>query len=227
MEKSLLEGTSEGGLHPIKLNKVSPNNYRASVALFRIKAPLDVWHARLGHPSSQVTKQIISSFKLPVAGSLSQETVCPSYQLGKNKQLPFNQSNRVFVNPLNLVHSDVWVSPIPSSSGCRYYVIFIDEYSRFTWMYPITTKSEVFNCFVKFKLLVENLFSWKIKQFQSDNGGEYTSNQFISFLNSHGILHRLICPYTSQQNGVSERKHRHIVEIGLSLLAQSNLPKES
>jgi hypothetical protein len=63
-----------------------------------------------------------------------------------------------------------------------YYVLFIDEYSRFTWLYPIMNKSEVFQCFIKFKFLVENLFSTTIKYFQTDNGGEYTSTAFKQFL---------------------------------------------
>jgi transposase InsO family protein len=114
-------------------------------------------------------------------------------------------------------------SPIPSTNGCRYYVLFVDDYSRFTWVYHILYKSEVFQCFVKFKLLVENLFTTKIKQFQFDNGVEYTSKQFKDYLSQSGILHRLSCPHTSQQNGIAERKHRHIVEVGLTLLAQSGL----
>jgi hypothetical protein len=72
-------------------------------------------------------------------------------------------------------------------------------------------------------LLAEKQFSTAIKQLQSDNGGEYTSNQFKEFLSQNGILHRLTCPHTSQQNGVAERKHRHVVELGLTLLAQSGL----
>jgi transposase InsO family protein len=93
-----------------------------------------------------------------------------------------------------------------------------------SWMYPIFNKSDVFSCFVKFKTLVENLFSCRIKQFQYDNGGEYASTKFIDFLNSNGILHRLTCLYISQQNGMAKRKHQHIMEIGLTLLAQSWLP---
>jgi hypothetical protein len=108
-------------------------------------------------------------------------------------------------------------------SGCRFYVIFVDDFSRFTWLYPLSNKSEVFNHIVKFKLLVEKQFSTSIKQFQTDNGGEYTSAQFKHFLDQHGIFHRLTCPHTSQQNGIAERKHRHIVEMGLTLLAQSGL----
>jgi transposase InsO family protein len=66
-------------------------------------------------------------------------------------------------------------------------------------------------------------FSCRIKQFQSDNGGEYVSNQFTSFFTSNVMLHHLTCPYTFQQNGVTERKRRHVMDIRLSLLAQSCL----
>jgi hypothetical protein len=84
----------------------------------------------------------------------------------------------------------------------------------------------VFETFVKFKCLVENYFNLKIKQVQTDGGGEYTSNKFLSFLSTNGILHRLTCPHTSQQNGIAERKHRHVIETALSLLAHSHLPSK-
>jgi hypothetical protein len=101
--------------------------------------------------------------------------------------------------------------------------VFIDDFSRYTWIYPLYQKSEVFDTFVKFKLLVENQFSTKIKQFQSDGGGEYTSVHFQSFLTKNGILHRKSCPYTSPQNGLAERKLKHILETGLTFLAHSHL----
>lgn len=72
-----------------------------------------------------------------------------------------------------------------------------------SWLYPLINKPNVFYCFVNFKSLVENLFSSQIKQFQIDNGGEFTSHQFNNFLSLHGIYHHLTCPYTSQQNGIS------------------------
>ena len=71
--------------------------------------------------------------------------------------------------------------------------------------------------------MAENQFSTTIKQLQSDGGGEYTSLIFQSFLTKHGIVHRKSCPYTSQQNGLAERKLRHILETGLTLLAHSHL----
>jgi hypothetical protein len=77
---------------------------------------------------------------------------------------------------------------------------------------------------VKFKCLLENLLSTKIKRLQTDGGGEFTSLAFEKYLSDNGIFHQKSCPHTSQQNGIAERKHRHIVETGLTLLAQSHLP---
>lgn len=65
--------------------------------------------------------------------------------MGKAKQLPFNKSSRVMLSSLDLIHLDVWVSPIVSFGGHRYYVLFMDDYSRFTWVYPISNKSDVFS----------------------------------------------------------------------------------
>ena len=79
--------------------------------------------------------------------------------------------------------------------------------------------------FVNFKLLVEKQFNYTIKQFQSDNRGEYCYTIFKQFLTTSGIFHRFSCPHISQQNGLAERKHRHIIEMGFTLLAQSGLPK--
>ena len=126
---------------------------------------------------------------------------------------------------LQLVHSDVWgPAPIPSVLGYKYYVIFVDDFGRFTWLFLLKQKSEVFNVFLHFKALVENQFRVKIKTLRTDGGGEYVNNSFKSFCLNHGIHHQLSCPYTPQQNGVAERKHKHIVESGLSMLYQSNLP---
>ena len=98
---------------------------------------------------------------------------------------------------MELIHSDIWTFLIQSISGCKYHVVFIDDFSRYAWIYPLYQKSKVFDTFVKFKLLVETQFSTKIKQFQLDGGGEYTSVHFQSFLTKNGILHRKSCPYTS------------------------------
>ena len=96
----------------------------------------------------------------------------------------------------------------------KYYVNFIDDYSKHTWIYLIKHKSDVFQVFQNFQALVERKFSSKIISVQSDWGGEY--EKLNSFFQKLGISHHVSCPHAHQQNGSAERKHRHIVKVGLS-----------
>jgi hypothetical protein len=100
---------------------------------------------------------------LHILGSLHNKEFCEPCQLSKSKQLPFPLSPRITSTPLWLIHTDVWSSLVPSLEGYKYYVIFIDDYSRFSWLYPLKTKADVFISFMKFKALMENLFSSTIK----------------------------------------------------------------
>jgi len=123
---------------------------------------------------------------------------------------------------MDLVFSDVW-GPAPTSVGKNsYYVSFIDDYSKFTWIYLLHHKLEVFSCFRDFQNLVERQFGRKILKVQTDWGGEYQT--LNSFFRRIGIEHLISCPHAHQQNGSAESKHRHIVEIGLSLLAHAAMP---
>jgi hypothetical protein len=101
---------------------------------------------------------------------------------------------------------------------------FIDDYTRFTWFFPLKYKSQVLESFKHFKSTMENILDCHIKILRSDCGGEYSKSEFQSFCSSNGILHQFSCPHTSQQNGIAERKHRHIVDMALTLISQSSLP---
>jgi histone deacetylase 1/2 len=136
--------------------------------------------------------------------------------------LPYAKSSSTSSHPLQLVHSDVWGHAPDSVGGKRYYVSFIDDYSKFTWIYLLKFKSEVFEKFHEFQTLVERLFDRKILTIQTDWGGEY--QKLHSFFEKVGITHHVSCPHAHQQNGAAERKHRHIVEVGLSLLAHASMP---
>lgn len=111
-----------------------------------------------------------------------------------------------------------------SNTNFRFYIHFIDDYSRYTWIYPLRAKSEALQAFVQFKSLVENLFERKIKTLHTDGGGEYQA--FTRFVTDNGIAFDRSYPHTSAQNGRAERKHRHIVEMGLTLLAQAGVPQK-
>ncbi|KAH9801962.1 retrovirus-related pol polyprotein from transposon RE2 [Citrus sinensis] len=83
---------------------------------------------------------------------------------------------------------------------------------------------KILQCFLKFQKQVENQMERKIKIFQSDGGGEFSSIIFQQHLQQSGIIKQTSCPYTPQQNGVAERKHRHIMETALTMLFESSLP---
>lgn len=164
-----------------------------------------MWHQRLGHPSSQTLSRLLSGHQIKVSG-YSTSSLCSSCQLGRKTKLSFLPSSCVTTGPLQLIHTDVWgPTPLSSISGFKYYVIFVDDWSRFTWLFPLRYKSEVFSTFQQFKNLVENQFDLKIKVMRCDNGGEYTSVVFQSFLSSHGIAQQFTSPHTPEQNGMAER----------------------
>ena len=123
---------------------------------------------------------------------------------------------------MELIYSDVWSPALTSVGGRKYHVSFIDDFSKFTWIYLLKFKSEVFQKFHEFQNMVERLFDRKIIAMQTDWGGEY--HKLHSFFDRVGISHRVSCPHTHQQNGSAERKHRHIVEVGLALLAHASMP---
>ena len=105
----------------------------------------------------------------------------------------------------------------------KYFVTFIDDFSRKIWIYPIKVKGECLDKFKEFKALVENRCEKKIKMLRSDNGGEFMSNQFREFLKKEGIARQTSTPYTPQQNGVAERANQTIVEMARSMLHAQNL----
>src|ERR1700722_9810139 len=147
------------------------------------------------------------------------EGICKGCALGKNIKKPFPSSSNRSKEILDLIHSDVCgPMPVKSLGGSLYYVIFIDDYSRKTWLYLLKTKGEVFNNFQEFKAEIENLTNKKIKKLRTDNGGEYTSKEFVAFCKSTGIRRELIVPHNPQQNGVEERKNISIEETIKSLL---------
>lgn len=220
----LLEGKSENGLYPLRFKGALSKSKPIFTALIGLRTTLSVWHYRLGHSSFLNVNRVLKAHDLPISNDDSNKNpFCDSCQLGKSKRLPFSASNRLSTNPLALIHTDVWTSPIPSISGCKYHIIFVDDFTRYTWLYPLHNKSDAYEIFVKFKTLVETQFCHKIQSLQSDGGGEFTSIRFQAFLSQNGIAHRKSCPHTSQQNDLAERKLRHILETGLTLLAHSGL----
>ena len=134
----------------------------------------------LGHPSDNILGTALSFMNSSdVFNKNSLVTHCKHCLCGKIHKLPFNKSDFQSTKSFELIHSDVQCpAPLTSANDFRYYVLFIDDYSKFSWVYLIKYKFDVFDIFKYFKAYVETQFDSKIKVLRSDGGGEYTSNAF-------------------------------------------------
>jgi histone deacetylase 1/2 len=127
--------------------------------------------------------------------SVNKVVVCDACQQGKSHQLPFSLSTRVTTAPLEIIYYDVWGPAQTSVSGHQFYVSFVDAYSRFTWLYLLKHKSDVFQVFLQFQQHVEHLLNKKIIHVQSDWGGEYHRlNKFFLLTLVFLIVCRVLTP---------------------------------
>jgi transposase InsO family protein len=154
--------------------------------------------------------------------------LCKGCVHGKHHRLPLptNGAKRA-TDILELVHSDV-CGPMKQESfgGARYFLTFIDDKTRKTFVYFLKSKNEVFKKFQEFKVFAENQIGKRIKALRSDNGGEYISHAFDKYLKSNGIRHQTTIAYTPEQNGVAERANRTIVERARSMLHARDMKHE-
>jgi hypothetical protein len=211
-------GVQEGGL--IKLKRHSDSQLvHNTVTLSKL------WHRIFSHIQYKalptVSKMVTGFPEIQV----NHEGICKGCAQGKNMKNPFPSSDNKAKGALDIVHSDV-CGPMSATSlsGYVYYVSFIDDFSRKIWIYFLKAKSEVFNKFKEFKALVENLFKKKIKILRSDNGGEFTSDEFKAFCKEVRIKRELSTPYNPQQNGVEGRKNQTIMEAVKAMIHDQDLP---
>ena len=206
-------------------------------------SPLSLWHLRYGHLNCNDIKllydqKLVTGMNLT---SVDRVEACHGCAVGKSKRLPFpKKSNRKTSRPLELIHSDV-CGPfhLTSVGGSRYFVTFVDDYSRYVTVYMLKSKHEAFDKFVDFVIMSENKFGieiqnfelegelgLKLKKFRSDGGGEYISSRFIEFCASRGIEKQITVPYTPQQNGIAERMNRTLMEMARAMLYHANCARE-
>ncbi|PKU71144.1 Retrovirus-related Pol polyprotein from transposon TNT 1-94 [Dendrobium catenatum] len=217
--KVLLIGPCKQGLYPIAIKKA----VTSTQALSAVAASTTNWHQRLGHPHHRIIQHI--SRKHPSLHISQKFYNCVSCKMCKSHKLPFDLSTNRTNKPLQLLHSDVWgPSPVTTHHGFRYYLLIIDDYSRYCWLFPLVFKSDVVQHFIRFIAFIEKQTHHKVKAIRTDGGGEYINHQFQSYLRSNGIHHQVSCPCTPEQNGVAERKHRHILDTTKTLLQTASIP---
>ena len=185
-----------------------------------------LWHHRLGHTNIQTIKTLQSNnmvIGLPKE-HFSAIELCEGCIFGKMSQHPFpiRQSKSEYL--LQLVHSDI-CGPFPTTSitGSKYFISFIDDYSSFTVLTFLKSKNQALQAFKNYVTLAENITKETVQQLQTDGGGEYNSNAFKEYFQAKGIKHRKTTPHTPQQNGISERKNRSLLNAARSMMNVAKL----
>ena len=139
---------------------------------------------------------------------------CDICELAKSHHALFPLIFNKSLLPFMVIHYDVSVpSKVLTLSGSRWFVTFIDDCTRMTWLCLMKTKDEVNLLFQKFHKMIETQYNAKVRVLRSDNGGEYQSSDLQKYLEEHGIIHQTTCSNTPQQNGVAEWKNRHLLEV--------------
>ncbi|CAM8920521.1 unnamed protein product [Rhodiola kirilowii] len=183
-----------------------------------------LWHNRLGHVPhhrlGSLLKHCVADFSCKVDHMHCH--LCPQ---AKQTRLPFCGSSTISQNLFDLVHVDIW-GPYkePTINGAKYFLTIVEDKSRVTWTYLMQHKGEAADHLISFYLMIQTQFKCSIKTVRSDNGSEFLSHKVTSFLQAQGCIQQTSCAYTPQQNGIVERKHRHLLEVARSLKFQSNVP---
>ncbi|RVW80238.1 Retrovirus-related Pol polyprotein from transposon RE1 [Vitis vinifera] len=192
-KQTLLKGWLRDGLYEFP----SSSSTHAFVSTSSVSAltPGAIWHSRLGHPATPILSKALASCNPSVSFQINKIAPCKICPLAKSHSLPYSLSSSHASQPLALIHTDLWgPAPSPSTSGARYFLLFIDDYSKYTWIYFLSTKDQALSTFITFRKMIENQLNSTIKCIQSDNGGEFIA--FKPYLEAHGIVHQFSCPHT-------------------------------
>nr|GEZ44051.1 hypothetical protein [Tanacetum cinerariifolium] len=217
------------GIFKIDLSN-SYTNESSIYAVSNKRAKLDLdydllWHCRLGHISKKCIEKLQQDGLLD-SSVLRDFEKCVSCMSGKMARKPYTHQVERAKDLLRLIHTDV-CGPfkIMSRQGASYFVTFTDNFIRYGYVYLLKHKHEVFETFKVFQKEVENQLGKTIKSLCSDRGGEYMSQEFFDHLKDHGIIAHRTPPYTSQHNGVSERKNKTLLDMVRSMMSQTTLSK--
>ena len=226
----LAMATKVGSLYYLDCQGIVRGQQANSAEVKKPESKESVWHRRFGHLGVRNLQKLarddmIDDFDFDASSDL---TFCETCVGGKHHKSQFPKGTSTRSNePLGLVHSDICGKlNSKSMSGAEYFLTFVDDKTRYVWVYFLKHKDEAFQRFVEWKALVEKSSGHQVKVLRTDNGGEYTSTQFEDFLKADGIRHERTVPKTPEQNGVAERLNRTLVETTRSMLIDAKLPQQ-
>jgi hypothetical protein len=224
----IARSNSTGPLYTLRLPSSTTSSCTSPCAMSTIVAPHilaavtpSIWHHRLGHPGSDTLSSLSrSSF---ISCTSTTHDFCHAWQLGKHTRLPFSSSSSRVEKAFDLLHLDLWTFSVISVSGSKYYLVILNDFTHYLWTFPLKQKSDTFTTLSNFFAYVATQFSCTVKAIQCDNRREFDNSSTRTFLLSKGVQLRMSCPYTSPQNGKTERIIRTTNNVIRTLLIQTSL----
>ena len=194
-----------------RTNPVTTTAFAAKVE----RAPIELWHERLGHPSYEAVKKVESLVNNMEISTKEKPTVpCRGCQMGKGHRDAFLPSTTPHATtPFELVHVDI-AGPMqtPTPDGARWFTLFVDDATRMHFVSLTATKKEVFTRLKELTARVENETEYRLVKVRSDGESVLESKESEAWFKEKGIVHEVTVPYTSQQNGVAEKGIRGVSE---------------
>jgi len=185
------------------------------------------WHERFGHINFNALQQLAKKqmvYGLPAIEHADQ--FCDTCVLTKQKRTPFPaQAKFRAEHALDLVHGDICGPVTPATpGGKKYFLLLVDDYSRFMWLLLLEAKSDAPAAIKRFQAAAELESGRKLKILRTDYGGEFTSLEFGDYCAAKGVQRHHSAPYSPQQNGVVERRNQTVMATARSLLKQRSMP---
>lgn len=205
----------------VSVNVSDSNNARMSLK--------EKWHCVLGHVNfgylnTLCRSNLLEGLPEELVGEYMKCKICIE---NKMHNLPFENNRNKSKKILEIVHTDL--NGPHATTGCngeKYFLTFIDDYSKAARIFAIKSKNEVYDCFVQYINEVENLTGKTITKLRCDNGRDYLNAHIYQLVREKGIIINVCPPYVHELNGTAERYNRSIMDISRCLLAEAKVPRK-
>ncbi|KAL6312007.1 hypothetical protein AAG906_017660 [Vitis piasezkii] len=188
---------------------IKSNMNKASTSTYMLESS-NLWHGRLGHVNYDILCRLINLNHIP------------TFQINSKHKCETCVEAKLTRSSFQMISRDLKF--VQTRGGNKYFITFVDDSTKYCYVYLLKSKDEAIEKFVLYKNEVENQLNKKIKVLRSDRGGEYES-PFVDICAQHGIIHETTAPYSPQSNGVAERKNRTLKEMMNAMLISSSLPQ--
>ena len=217
------QGYMSGGMWKLNVMTIIKSDMNKASSSAYILESSNQWHSRLEHVNYDTLRKLINLNHIPTF-QIDAKHKCETCVETKLTRLSFQNIER-HTEPLDLIHSDICdLKLVQRRGGNKYFITFVDDSTKYCYVYLLKSKGEAIEKFVLYKNEVENQLNRKIKVLRSDRSGEYES-PFVDLCAHHGIIHETTAPYSPQSNGVAERKNRTLKEMMNAMLISFGLPQ--